>query len=351
MNAALAPTTERGLPDHYWEEHEWPMVVQVDDQLIVFRLDRYAEVPLPQCVARGPAGDRCDASLLVCGTSAIQILGADATVTAYVSPLPSDCFLRQRCPAHVHSGGDDAIEPEGEPFDPGRHADALHYLAPRWSPEGVWTPPDPYWGRRVDVDHSVLCPFGDHVPLADSQADELENRGIWPDRPSHQQQVEAERARWATLIGDHIPELAALLGPAEAPPDEAADVEVIPVSPTPAAEPIVTEAEECPSGPTALYRYFDADDLLLYVGISDRLRIRTGSHVAGSSWMDFAVRSTIERHPTRAIALEVEEAAIKAEHPLFNHQHNDTPEARRALVGYLVKHDRLDLLAPAVSRG
>ena len=67
--------------------------------------------------------------------------------------------------------------------------------------------------------------------------------------------------------------------------------------------------------------------------------------------MDFAVRSTIERFPSRDAALEAEETAIKAEHPLFNHQHNNTPEARRRLVEYLVSHGRFDLLAPAVSRG
>lgn len=103
--------------------------------------------------------------------------------------------------------------------------------------------------------------------------------------------------------------------------------------------------------PTALYRYYDIGDLLLYAGISGRLYGRTGEHVGGSSWMDFAVRSTIERFPSRDGALEAEEVAIKAERPLFNHTHNDTPEARRRLVEYLVGHDRLDLLAPAVSRG
>ena len=114
------------------------------------------------------------------------------------------------------------------------------------------------------------------------------------------------------------------------------------------------EAEPEPDGrerPTALYRYYDISDLLLYVGISGRLYDRTGDHTKGSSWMDFAVRSTIERFPARDEAVEAEEAAIKAEHPLFNDRHNNTPEARRQLVEYLVRHDRLDLLAPAVSRG
>jgi len=102
---------------------------------------------------------------------------------------------------------------------------------------------------------------------------------------------------------------------------------------------------------TALYRWYDEADLLLYAGISDHLHSRTGSHIKGSSWMEFAVRSTIARHATRPEAKEAETTAIKTEHPIFNKQYNDTPEARRRAVEYLIQHDRLDLLAPAVSRG
>lgn len=329
----------------------YPTVVQVDDRLIVFRSGYGPGMSHhPQCVARTPSGERCGADLPFCGTIVIQILGTDAAVYARVSPLPAECFTRQRCPAHVNSSGEDAAAPAWEPFAPERHPDTLAYLVPRWSPAGIWTPPDRPWGGWVNVDHSVTCPFGDHVALAERQADMMEDGGYLDDF-SHRMQAAAQRARWATLIGDHMPDLAALLGPAKARPPKEVKAKVDPAPPMPAVEPIVAEAEECQAGPTALYRYFDEADLLLYVGISDRLRSRTGSHIAGSSWMDFAVRSTIERHPTRAIALEAEEAAIHAEHPLFNHQHNDTPEARRALVEYLIKHDRLDLLAPAVSRG
>ena len=111
------------------------------------------------------------------------------------------------------------------------------------------------------------------------------------------------------------------------------------------------DADRSASAETALYRWWDADDMLLYVGISDRLRNRTGSHVEGSSWMDFAARSAVERNPTRLDALDAERSAIETEHPLFNVQYNDAPEARKRLVEYLIAHDRLDLLAPAVSRG
>jgi hypothetical protein len=102
---------------------------------------------------------------------------------------------------------------------------------------------------------------------------------------------------------------------------------------------------------TALYRYYDDQDRLLYIGISGSLWTRVTAHVKASSWMDFAARSTITRYPTRPEAEEAEEVAIKAEHPIFNDQHNRTPETQRRLVEYLIEHDRLDLLAPAVSRG
>jgi hypothetical protein len=106
-----------------------------------------------------------------------------------------------------------------------------------------------------------------------------------------------------------------------------------------------------PDAATALYRYFDEKDRLLYVGITDHLLGRTEAHVLGSSWMDYAVRSTIARYPTRREAEDAERAAIKAERPLFNDIHNRTPEARKRLVEYLVEHGRIDLLTPSVSRG
>lgn len=106
-----------------------------------------------------------------------------------------------------------------------------------------------------------------------------------------------------------------------------------------------------PSVTTALYRYYDTEDRLLYVGITDNLIVRTLDHVQGSSWAEFATRATIERHPTRKEAEDAERAAIKAERPLFNSQHQDTPEARRRLVEYLIEQGRTDLLVAKVSRG
>jgi len=93
-----------------------------------------------------------------------------------------------------------------------------------------------------------------------------------------------------------------------------------------------------PVATTALYRWFDEKDRLLYVGITDDLLWRVQSHILESSWMDYAARSTIVRYPTRKDAADAETAAIKAEQPLFNKVHNRTPEAQLRLVEFLVEH-------------
>ncbi len=102
---------------------------------------------------------------------------------------------------------------------------------------------------------------------------------------------------------------------------------------------------------TALYWHFDADGVLLYIGVTEALVGRGKSHARSSSWAEFAVRAEVRWFPSRQEAERAEREAIEAERPLFNHVHNDTPEARARLVAYLVAHGRTDLLAPAVSRG
>ncbi|MEU7170241.1 hypothetical protein ABZ949_01965 [Micromonospora tulbaghiae] len=104
-------------------------------------------------------------------------------------------------------------------------------------------------------------------------------------------------------------------------------------------------------GLVPLYFWFDADRLLLYVGITGDLATRQASHAKKSSWAEFATHCEVRRFPSRAEAERAEKAAIEAERPLFNHVHNDTAEARQRLVAYLIEHGRMDLLAPAVSRG
>lgn len=96
--------------------------------------------------------------------------------------------------------------------------------------------------------------------------------------------------------------------------------------------------------PYALYRYFDEGARLLYIGISGHLPTRQSAHFSQSRWMELAASSTFERFGTAREVLAAEKSAIMSEHPLFNVQHNDTPEARQRLADYLDKIGRPDLL-------
>jgi hypothetical protein len=97
-------------------------------------------------------------------------------------------------------------------------------------------------------------------------------------------------------------------------------------------------------GQYALYRYFDARDVGLYIGKSGVLAQRNSAHIARSQWMQFATRSAFERYGTPEELAAAEREAIEAEHPIFNKQYNDTPEARERLRTYLEEAGRLDLL-------
>lgn len=72
--------------------------------------------------------------------------------------------------------------------------------------------------------------------------------------------------------------------------------------------------------PTVLYRIFDHDDVLLYVGVSASLFARFRNHAGHKKWwsrVDMA-RTTYEWFPNRTLALVAERQAILGESPLFN---------------------------------
>jgi hypothetical protein len=98
------------------------------------------------------------------------------------------------------------------------------------------------------------------------------------------------------------------------------------------------------SGQYALYRYFDESDVLLYVGKSGDLAQRNSAHISRSRWMQFAIRSAFERYCTSEEVAEAEREAIRTEHPIFNKQYNDTPEAEERLRAYLTEAGRPDLI-------
>lgn len=78
--------------------------------------------------------------------------------------------------------------------------------------------------------------------------------------------------------------------------------------------------------PHVLYRFFAADESLLYVGITCDVGRRWDRHSRDKPWWTEMTRSTVEHFDTREAVLAAEEAAIRAEKPRYNVRHNgDAP--------------------------
>lgn len=77
------------------------------------------------------------------------------------------------------------------------------------------------------------------------------------------------------------------------------------------------------AGYTDLYRYYDKDNKLLYVGISVSAITRQGQHKDSAVWYPEFTHMTKETFRTRKEALLAEKLAIKQEHPIYNITHKD----------------------------
>jgi len=76
--------------------------------------------------------------------------------------------------------------------------------------------------------------------------------------------------------------------------------------------------------PTCLYRHYDKDDRLLYIGISLSAYARLSQHKEHSEWAKTAVKMTTEYFDNKSDALNAERAAIVNEKPLFNVVHSNS---------------------------
>lgn len=75
---------------------------------------------------------------------------------------------------------------------------------------------------------------------------------------------------------------------------------------------------------TALYRFFDAQGSLLYVGIANDPRTRWSSHKGEKRWWGEVATKTLDWFTTREEAERVEESAIVNERPRYNVTHSET---------------------------
>ncbi|WP_435643840.1 GIY-YIG nuclease family protein [Streptomyces sp. H49] len=73
--------------------------------------------------------------------------------------------------------------------------------------------------------------------------------------------------------------------------------------------------------PTAVYRLYDAEDRLLYVGITRNLARRWDQHSRAQSWWHLVTRREAEWHTDRASAEAAEITAVQSEAPQFNKDH------------------------------
>lgn len=72
---------------------------------------------------------------------------------------------------------------------------------------------------------------------------------------------------------------------------------------------------------TALYRHFDKDGVLLYVGITSYLFVRNAQHRVTSEWHSAVHRTVADWFDDRRTARKHESIAIRTECPKYNIQH------------------------------
>jgi predicted GIY-YIG superfamily endonuclease len=76
-----------------------------------------------------------------------------------------------------------------------------------------------------------------------------------------------------------------------------------------------------------LYRFFDKNDNLLYVGISSNWKQRLSQHYKESDFHYEATKITLEHFNTREEVEEAEKLAILVEKPKYNKAHNPNYES------------------------
>jgi predicted GIY-YIG superfamily endonuclease len=74
-----------------------------------------------------------------------------------------------------------------------------------------------------------------------------------------------------------------------------------------------------------LYRHYDSDGVLLYIGISLSFMVRLASHRHHKHWFNAIAMTKYENFATRREAAKAEKLAIKSEKPLHNIAHNNMP--------------------------
>lgn len=82
--------------------------------------------------------------------------------------------------------------------------------------------------------------------------------------------------------------------------------------------------------PTALYRFYDGIDRLLYVGITNNLITRWADHRAEKPWWPQVSKRTVVLYGSRGEAEDAEKTAIRMEQPIHNVVGRSEPRPKRS---------------------
>ena len=96
--------------------------------------------------------------------------------------------------------------------------------------------------------------------------------------------------------------------------------------------------------PHVVYRAFDADGCLLYVGMTGSWWRRMGEHSRRSVWFGHASTWVLDGYENRHVAWTAEQAAIKSEHPIHNTTYSEIgysgarTQRRKRLIAEIRRH-------------
>ncbi|MEX2421061.1 MAG: hypothetical protein WD670_04515 [Actinomycetota bacterium] len=96
----------------------------------------------------------------------------------------------------------------------------------------------------------------------------------------------------------------------------------------------------------SVYRFYDGQGRLLYVGVTGRGLTRAREHSRSKEWWELVKSSTVEHLATTGEALERERELIRSLRPIYNVQHNGAGPAAA-----LTRPQRREVIVDEVGSG
>jgi predicted GIY-YIG superfamily endonuclease/DNA-binding XRE family transcriptional regulator len=94
---------------------------------------------------------------------------------------------------------------------------------------------------------------------------------------------------------------------------------------------------------TALYRHYQADGSLAYVGVTSDPQRRLAQHVSKAEWVKTIATTEMQWFPSKELALAAESDAIRAEKPIFNKVYSEKLDMPFVAIGIRIRDLRLSL--------